>query len=356
MNLKFCFLIWLFVPLIWGACLAPGKPLVYYQGSTMGTTYQVRIYPEVTDRELEFNLKQATDSLLHRINQGISTYDKNSVISIFNQTFKSAIVFPEADSVQAALPHFFNNLLVAKQIYTLSQGLFDPTVMPLVNYWGFGYSGRHQVTKPDTNMIYGLLKRVGLNKITFSYDSLTRGYQLFKSDSTMELDFGGIGQGYGADEIAKLLDTYHFGHYLVELGGELVARGNKPDGSPWIVGLNTPLEQAGTQDVFSKVRLKDRALTTSGNYRNFYKSGENTYSHTINPTTGFPERSNLLSVSLIGPDCTTIDAMATACMIMGMASSREIVEAQGMEAYFIYRDADSLLVDMTPGFKAYLSK
>lgn len=356
MNLRIRIWGWFFIPLVWMACRNEGRQLIYYQGSTMGTTYQVRIYPHQTDRFLESNLKKATDSLLYRINQGISTYDQNSVISIFNKTLKHQVVFPESDSVQLAMPHFFRNLQVAKQVYTLSQGLFDPTVMPLVNYWGFGYTGRHQVTKPDTSIIAGLLNRVGLHKINFSYDSISRAYELFKSDTAIELDFGGIGQGYGADEIAHLLDTYNFDHYLVELGGELVARGNKPDGTSWIVGLNTPLEQAGTTEVFSKVRLKDKALTTSGNYRNFYKSGMQTFSHTINPITGFPERSTLLSVSLIGPDCTTIDAMATACMAMGMEKSRTLILNQGLEAYYIYRVSDSLLVDMTPGFKEYLLK
>lgn len=340
----------------WLACRTPMEQMLYYQGSTMGTTYHVRIYHSGGNRVLEEKLKIATDSLLYGINQGISTYDRNSVISYFNNTKQHSIVFPGSDSIQKALPHFFNNLRVAFRVYELSGGLFDPTVMPLVNYWGFGYSGRHQVLVPDTVIIGDLLKRVGLNKINYTYDSLTHAYTLFKSDSTMELDFGGIGQGYGADQIAGLLNSYQLDNYLVELGGELVAKGNKPDGSPFIVGLNTPLEQAGTQDVFSKVLLKDKALTTSGNYRNFYKSGDQTYSHTINPFTGFPERSTLLSVSLIGPDCTSIDAMATACMAMGIQRSRDIVVAQGMEAYFIYRNSDSLMVEMTPGFKAYLTK
>lgn len=344
------------IGLICGSCKSPVDQLVMYQGSTMGTTYHVRIYSDQVQDSLAIHLKQATDSLLYRVNQGISTYDQNSVISLFNQSHHHQIIFPDSDSVQTAIPHFFNNLLVAEQVHGWSQGLFDPTVMPLVNYWGFGYTGRHQVVHPDTVVIQQLLKRVGFNKIKFEYDSLTQAYTLYKSDSTLELDFGGIGQGYGADQISRYLDARHFDHYLVELGGELVAKGNKPDGTDWLVGLNTPLEEAESNEIFSKVRLKDNALTTSGNYRNFYKSGDQTFSHTIHPKTGFPERSTLLSVSLIGPDCTTIDAMATACMALGIKQSRDLVVSLGMEAYYIYREGDSLRVDMTPGFKDFLAK
>ncbi len=343
------FLVYLFI-----AC-NPKKDLLYFEGKTMGTSYHVRIYHPGADVETEQNLKQAVDSLLYWINLGISTYENNSLISFFNKTQKHQIVFPSDDTTRGALKHFFRNLEVGKKTYEASHGYFDPTVMKLVNYWGFGYSGRTKIEIPDTAKIKAILVSTGMSKINYSYIS-DKEYMLFKSDSLMELDFGGIGQGYGADEIASFLKLKGYEKFLVELGGELVAKGIKPDGSLWSVGLNTPLENAGTQDLFSKVKITDKALTTSGNYRNFYKSGNQTFSHTMNPMTGFPERSNLLSVSLIGNNCTDIDAMATACMAIGIDSCKAISIRNNMEAYFVYRDGDSLRTDMTAGFLPYLFK
>lgn len=335
-------------------CNNPLDQLVYFEGKTMGTTYHVRIYVDEKPEGLEGQLKRATDSLLYKINMGISTYEKNSLVSRFNQSHLLDLVYSETDSLAGSIPHFIQCLSVSRKIFDLSGGAFDPTIMPLVNYWGFGYTGRHEVDQPDTQKINELLRHTGFDKINITTDSMAGTYRFNKKDSLVELDFGGIGQGYGADQIAFLLDGLGYTRYLVELGGELVARGTKPDGSLWTVGLNTPEETAGIRDVFSQVKLTGKALTTSGNYRNFYKSGNQTFSHTINTKTGFPERSVLLSVTLIGNDCTSIDAMATACMALGAGPCREILGGQNMEAYFIYRDGDSLRVDMTPGFKHFL--
>ncbi|HNR09118.1 MAG TPA: FAD:protein FMN transferase [Saprospiraceae bacterium] len=340
--------------LLSAACKNPLDQLAFYEGKTMGTTYHVRIYLEDKPEGLEAQLKKATDSLLYKINMGISTYENNSLVSRFNHSGQEDMGFTDTDSLGGSLTHFIQCLTMSRKIFDLSRGAFDPTIMPLVNYWGFGYTGRHEVSQPDTQKINELLLHSGLDKIHFTRDSLAGTYLFHKEDTLLELDFGGIGQGYGADQIALLLDNLGYTRYLVELGGELVARGTKPDGSLWTVGLNTPEETAGTRDVFSQVRLTGKALTTSGNYRNFYKSGNQTFSHTINTKTGFPERSVLLSVTLIGNDCTSIDGMATACMALGMGPCREVLGGQDMEAYFIYRDGDHLRVDMTPGFKQYL--
>ncbi|MEP7268570.1 MAG: FAD:protein FMN transferase [Saprospiraceae bacterium] len=330
--------------------------MILYEGKTMGTSYHIRIYsPGATD-EKQLALKKSTDSLLYWINQGISSYEQNSLVTFFNKTIVHQVIFPNDDTTRGTLKHFFRNLQVGKNTFLESHGYFDPTVMKLVNYWGFGYSGRSKIETPDSVKIKEILRSTGMNKISFSYNEGTGEYTLTKLDSLVELDFGGIGQGYGADQIADLLNYKGYGNYLVEVGGELVAKGTKPDGSLWIVGLNTPLEDASIQDVFSKVKLTDLALTTSGNYRNFYKSGVNTFSHTLNPITGFPERSKLLSVTLIGPNCTDIDAMATACMAVGIDSCKAIVIKYNMEAYFVYRDHDSLRTDLTEGFAKYLTK
>lgn len=329
-------------------------PEMHFEGKTMGTSYHITIYDPSSNANKEQSLKISVDSLLYWINLGISTYEKNSLVTFFNQSRSHQIVFPVNDTTPGALDHFFTNLSVAHQTFKTSHGFFDPTVMKLVNYWGFGYSGRVKVQNPDTAILMTILKSTGMDKVNYQYDKVSHQYELYKSDSLIELDFGGIGQGYGADMIAQFLDHRGYNSFLAEVGGEMVARGTKPDGKKWTVGLNTPLESAATDDIFSKVALQDEAITTSGNYRNFYTSGAETYSHTMNPKTGFPQRSTLLSVTLIGSDCTSIDAMATACMTVGMDSCTAILLRQSIEAYYIYRAGDSLQVDMTPGFKQYL--
>ena len=327
----------------------PKKDLLYFEGKTMGTSYHVRIYDNNAQVETEQYLKRSVDSLLFWINMGISTYEKNSLISYFNSTQKHQVTFPSDDTTKGAIKHFFRNLEVGKKTHEASHGYFDPTVMKLVNYWGFGYSGRTKIEKPDTIRIKELLTQTGMNKISYFYVS-EMNYSLIKTDSLMELDFGGIGQGYGADEIAGFLLQKGYSKFLVELGGELVAKGLKPDGSLWSVGLNTPLENAGTTDVFSKVKITDKALTTSGNYRNFYTSGNQTFSHTMNPMTGFPERSSLRSGSLLGSNGPDIDDMATGCMAMGIDSVKDVLILNNMEAYLAFIARTFFKTDKTAGF------
>jgi FAD:protein FMN transferase len=338
-----------------GSCLNTEDEFMYLQGKTMGTEYHIKIYHQSSSKSYQRILQTAADSILFWVNRGISTYEPQSLVSYFNRTSSREIRFPVSDTNQNCLHHFFKNLEVAHTVYQASDGIFDPTVMKLVNYWGFGYTGKTKVSKPDTTTIQRILLSTGMDKLKFSFSADSKEYQLIKSDSLLELDFGGIGQGYGADQLATYLDSRGFDNYLVELGGELVAKGLKPDGAKWTVGLNTPLETSSKEDVFSRVRFTDKALTTSGNYRNFYKSGEQTYSHTINPKTGYPERSTLLSVTLIGSTCTEIDAMATACMAAGIEKCKQMILPFGMEAYFVYGDGSELRTDQTEGFRVYLA-
>lgn len=293
------------------------------QGKTMGTYYHIK-YKGAID------LKSKIDSELVRINNELSTYIDSSTISKFNKSDTGLIVSKSGD--------LWKNIVKAKEIYAISDGYYDPTVMPLVNYWGFGYTEHRKPDKIDSNKIKNILKNVGFDKleiIPLENDSIF----LKKKTKGVQLDLSSIAKGYGVDKIGELINKYGINDYLVEIGGEITSSGLSPSGKKWVVGINTPKENASVTDLILNIEISGKALATSGNYRNFYDINGHKYSHTINPKTGFPQRSNLLSASIITKDCMTADALATACMVSGFDRAKEIIEKDSsIQGILIYLD------------------
>jgi thiamine biosynthesis lipoprotein len=331
---------------LFNACQTPGPTnaddYLYLQGKTMGTTYNIKCAASNATA-----LQAGIDSLLAALNMEVSTYIPASVISRFNQ----------ADSIfavsRASAPHFAANFDKAKEVWEQSGGAFDPTVMPLVNYWGFGYEkARHDSLMADTLQWQQRLALVGFERVSMTQNALT------KHTKGVQLDFSALAKGYGVDAVAMLLESRGIHDYMVEIGGETRAKGHNPSGQIWVIGINTPREGAGTAEFFQKVLLDGRALATSGNYRNFYELDGRKFVHTINPKTGKPEINHLLSASILADDCMTADAYATACMVLGEVKGFELVEkTKGLEAYFIYSQADgSFKVKHTQGFGKTLTQ
>lgn len=312
----------------------------HLKGETMGTTYHL------TFREEGRAIRQAAiDSLLEALNAEVSTYIPSSIISRFNR---------EQDSLQLSEhPHFAANARAARDVWKRSRGAFDPTVMPLVNYWGFGYAKKKPVTAVDSQKVDSLIRLVGLDKLQFRSDGL-----LLKKRAGIQLDFSGIAKGYGVDAIAGYLESRDVKNYMVEIGGEVRARGRNEAGNIWTIGINLPREEAGTRELQAVVSLKDRALATSGNYRNYYEVKGQKYSHTINPRTGFPERNRLLSASVFAPDCMTADAYATAFMVLGPERALELARRQpGLETYLIIGTAEGgMKVEHTPAVADWIDQ
>lgn len=321
------------------------------QGETMGTYYKV----SYVGTEIP-NIKTSVDSLLVALNMEVSTYIPEAMISRFNHGDLPAI---EAETLQAA-PHFLANLKLSLKIAQATGGNFNPTIMPLVNYWGFGYTEKRPVTAIDSMKVDSLMAFVGLDKI--NYDSVIHSpsaIQLDKSFAGTQLDFSAIAKGYGVDLVASYLRRRGINHYFVDIGGEVLAAGNKGStDQPWRVGIAVPEEDASPTDMQVAIPLVDRAVATSGNYRNYYEVNGQKFSHTINPFTGYPERSNLLSASIMADDCATADGFATACMVMGLDAAYALIEAQtGLEGYFIYSDEKGQLQSKaTEGFEVLLSE
>ncbi len=324
-------LLWLLV----GGCKPDvrekGNTYARIEGRTMGTTYHITY--ENSDMP---HLKPEVEQLLKVINQDVSTYIPTAVISKFNQS-KTGIELPAGSA-----NHFKINFLKAKEIYELSGGYFDPTVMPLVNYWGFGYTPKKPVEKIDSSRVDSLMAFVGMQKVLLR--KRADADFLLKEKPGVQLDFSALAKGYAVDEIGRLLKKKGIKNYLVEIGGELRAKGKNAKEKWWTVGINVPKETADVSDVQSVLELKNKSVATSGNYRNFYEVNGVKYSHTINPKTGFPERSNLLSVTVVADDCMTADALATTFMVMGLRKGEEWAKKLlDTTVYFIYNDENGQL-------------
>ena len=288
------------------------------EGRTMGTTYHITYF----DPGMR-NFTSSVDSILLVVNKAINTYDPSSEVSLFNKSEKGTPI---------GLPYLIPPLLAAKQVHASSNGAFDPTVMPLVDNWGFGPGKRVKMDSADVDSI---LAFVGFEKVLITKDSLK------KTDSRTQLDFGGIGQGYGADVVADFLKGKGIKNMLVEVGGEGMAIGtNLKTGKAWEIGILDPNSTSENQFFKAYVSLSDRAFTTSGNYFNFHEENGVKYSHTIDPATGFPARRAILSASVFAENCTIADAWGTAFMVMGHEEAMRIVgKHPEVDVLLLYSDS-----------------
>lgn len=224
--------------------------------------------------------------------------------------------------------HFDQVFDKSKELYKMSGGAFDPTVMPLVNAWGFGFEKKDDVTP---SLIDSLLPLIGFDKVKYKNE------EIIKDMPDIMLDFSAIAKGYGVDVLAEMLEEKGVKNYMVEIGGELRVKGHNPSQQDWQIGIEKPME--GKRELKSTIGLNNHAVATSGNYRNFYYKDGKRYAHTINPQTGYPVSHNLLSTTVIAKDCITADAYATAFMVLGLEESIKLSnQVPGILVYFIYED------------------
>ncbi|WP_040282266.1 FAD:protein FMN transferase [Psychroserpens damuponensis] len=265
-------------------------------GPVFGTTYSI-IYASEMDYTKQF------DSLFTVVNKALSTYIPNSDISKLNR------------NEDVILDHHFNSVFrTSRIIFAATQGAFDPTIGNVVNAWSFGADKNKFLT--DSVTINNLMLDVGFQKVQIA--PFRNGFKINKPKETY-LEFNAIAKGYGVDVIADFLDAKNVDNYLVEIGGEIRARGkNIEKESPWRVGLDEPRFD-GEQSVYKAISLKDEAMATSGTYRKFKVDDQgNRYAHIINTKTGYPSKTNILSVSVIANNCMTADGYATAFQAMGI--------------------------------------
>ncbi|SEM08711.1 thiamine biosynthesis lipoprotein [Maribacter orientalis] len=302
------------------------------RGAALGTSYNVI---SITANEIDF--QKDIDSVFIAINHSLSTYIPESDISRINH----------GDSTVVVDRMFEDVFELSKMIYEDTDGYFDPTVGTLVNAWGFG---PEQQIILDSLKVDSLLNYVGLDKVSINSEK-----QLVKRNKNIYLDFNAIAKGYAIDRIAAMLNAKGVKNYLIEVGGELVAKGrNIINDKSWVVGIDDPQMQT---DRTTKIliHLNDRALASSGNYRKFRidESTGKKYVHTVNPKTGFTQISNTLAVTILADDCATADAYATAFMAMDLDEAFKLInENKDLEAYIIYLDKNGDTQEyLTKGFK-----
>ena len=318
-----------FIVLIFFSCSEQTKSiLVQNSGEAQGTFYHVQYLSENGE-----SYKIQIDSLLDKIDSSVSIYKPYSIISKLNRGEKV-----QTDDI-------FNSVYQdAVHVYLNSKGYFDCTVTPLVSYWGFYKNWGQENIDIDSLKIKDILKNVGTNKTDISDGSVYL-------DPGVQIDFNAIAQGYSVDLIANLLEGKGVQNYLIEVGGEIRARGVNTDNKTWRVGIDKPLEEIDIENRFQFIlELDNKSLATSGNYRKFYEKDGIKYSHTINPMTGFPVQNRLLSVTVIANKCSLADAYATAFMAMGVDQTKKLLKNidDQLDVYLVYTDTDG-------SWKTYIS-
>jgi thiamine biosynthesis lipoprotein len=323
------FLMILFIGLVCTARAEAEEQLLV--GRTMGTTYHIKIIAPASDDMDAVHRK--IDRRLEQINQSMSTFRKESEISRFNRLTATGKPF-------AVSSDFMKVMRVAGAIYDVTGGAWDGTVLPLIELWGFGRSAPIDKV-PSPAAIAKAREDVGFKNIDLSTDGFLK-----KRRAHVTVDLASIAKGYGVDSVAEVVRESGYRNYLVEIGGEVFAAGRKPDGQQWRVGINRPQKGVAATAVYEALNLEDRAMATSGDYRNYEEIGGRAYSHIIDPRSGAPIHNGVVSTSVIAPDCTLADGLATALMVMGPeAGVRLLNRLEKVEGLIIVRKPDGTLED-----------
>jgi len=286
---------------------------INYSGFTQGSYFSVTYYDE-KNRTFEAEI----DSIFTAVDNSVSLWNDSSIISKVNRN---------EDVVVNQI--FKDNFEWARKASELSDGAFDATIGPLVSAWGFHYKKELDMTPEIVDSIKQL---VGYHKVKIVNNKVV------KENPNMTLDFNAVAQGYTADLIGKLLETKGINNYLVDVGGEIMTKGTKPNGKPWVVGIEKPAENFDSErSIQIKLEVTNKGIVTSGNYRKYIEKDGVRYSHSIDPKTGYPVEHNLLSATVIADNASWADCLATICMVMGKEKASKLLENQDdIEAYFIY--------------------
>ncbi len=311
---------------------------VELDGETMGSTWHVKLSVPAERRTAALAMQHAIDQTLERINDEMSTYRPSSELSRFNASTSTEPVALSSELAQV--------MARALEVGRLTEGAYDVTLDPLIDLWGFDRSGRKDAV-PTVEQIAAARAHVGLDRLALE------GATLRKLDPEVRVNLGGIAAGFAVDVVCADLDRAGFTDYMVEITGEVRARGTNARGQPWRIGVKIPDVQAAANDVLAAVSLTNQAVTTSGTYHNFSVGPDGTrYSHIIDPRTGAPVQGTLVSASVLAKDALTADAFDTAFVILGEERARAIIARHpGMGAYFIHQAPNGALsTSMTDGF------
>lgn len=309
------------------SCRQQPKKIVL-EGLAQGSYYAIT-YFDTQNR----NFQHEIDSIFHAVDMSVNLWVENSIISKVNRNEEVAL-----DSI------FIDNFRIAQEAARLSDGYFDPTISPIVAAWGFSYKNGDTLTP---QLIDSLRTLVDYRKVR-----IENGH-VIKDNPAITLDFNAIAQGYTSDLIASFLESQGVVNYLVDTGGEIMTKGGKPNGQPWIVGIEKPAENEKSEQVVqTRIAVRDKGVVTSGSTRKYVERDGKRYSHCINPKTGCPVEHHVLSVTVTADNSTWADALASICMVMGLEQSLPLIESMdGVEAYYIFINENGKLETFaTEGF------
>lgn len=309
------------------------KPYQYDQGMVFGTVYHFTY-------QSDENLKEEIEAELKKFDDSLSPFNDSSVISRVNRNEELV-----TDSFFQAC--FKRSMEISKE----TDGAFDITIAPIANAWGFGFK---KGAFPDSLMIDSLRQFTGYEKV-----SVVDG-KVIKQDPRIMLSCSAVAKGYSVDVVAHLLDRKGIKNYMVDIGGEVVVKGENPKQAEWRIGINKPVDDSLSvnQELQTVLKVTDLGMATSGNYRNFYYKDGKKYAHTIDPRTGYPIQHSVLSTTVIAKDCMSADAYATAFMVMGLKEAEKFANAHPeIDVYFIYTDDNgNIKTYFTEGMKKYIAQ
>ena len=311
--------------------------LVVISGATMGTYYRVNAVVNPDDPSKE-ELHNSIQKTLNHINRLMSTYLPDSEISQFNQSNQTDW-FPVSDDTAFVVDN-------ALKIFHQSDGAFDITVAPLIELWGFGRA-KGRPAPPTALEIEAAMRHVGSDHLEVQLDPPS----LRKSDPKLQIDLSAIAKGFAVDQITIMLEQSGIDNCLVDIGGEIRALGRKPGNNPWMVGIESP--NPDEEAIQRTLPLDNRALATSGDYRNYLEFEGKRYSHEIDPRTGYPIEHDLVSASVMAGNCMTADAWATALMILGPAPGTEVTRRMQLPALLITKKGLTVTEFESPNFIRY---
>lgn len=287
---------------------------------------------------IPYNLKYISDA------KSIYKKEVDSILINFNNTFSTYISTSEISQINSSegkieiSPDFYFLLKHSKDVFEITGGAFDPTIGPLVNAWGFGPDKKNQL--PTSYQINKLKNFVGFDKLIFDEK------YLYKKHKETYLDFSSIAKGYAVDIISDYLLLKGINNFFIEIGGEVRSKGKNLKDNYWRVGINRPSESEN--ELIASVPLKDMSVATSGNYRNYYVSGDSIIFHTIDPNSGYPSYSNMISSSVFSSSCFLADAYSTAFMVLGYEKSKIILNSNDkIDGFLIYKDINGNIKTFT---------
>ena len=304
------------------------------QGLAQGSYYAITYYDEQNR-----NFQREIDSIFHAVDMSVNLWVDNSIISKVNRNEDVTL-----DSI------FIGNFNIAQKAAVLSDGYFDPTISPIVAAWGFSYKSGDSITP---QLIDSLKPLVDYRKVRIENG------KVIKEIPDMTLDFNAIAQGYTSDLIARFLESRGIKNYLVDTGGEIMAKGEKANGQPWIVGIEKPAENMDSERIVQTcIALRDKGLVTSGSSRKYVERDGKRYSHCIDPKTGYPVEHQVLSVTVMAENSVWADALASIGMVMGLEKSLQLFQSmEGVEAYYIFVNGQGELETFaTEGFESLIIK